>query len=92
AAAPKPTLESLEGAKQLPAGALAAFKGFASSAGMAVPADADEARLTRTLLVALANAIAGDKGLYRMRALLDPEVEQAVGALGRATELLAARK
>ncbi len=88
----KPTLEALEAAKQLPAGALAAFRTFASQAGQTLPADADEARLTRNLLITLAGAVGNERGTYRMRALLDPEVEAALQALGRERELLAPKK
>ena len=91
AASPKLTMEGLEAAKALPAGALAAFKEFATKAGHTLPADADE-RLGRSVLATLASAVAGDKGFFRMRALLDPEVESAVQALARSAEILATKK
>lgn len=91
-AKPAPALDALETTKQLPAGALEAFKTFAAQAGQPVPADAEEARLSRNLLIRLAGAIGNERGAWRMRALLDPEVEAAVQALGRAKELLASKK
>ena len=91
-ATPKPTLEGLEATKQLPAGAATAFQVYATQARLSLPADVDEGRLSRNLLIALATAVGGDKGSYRMRALLDPEVDAAVQSLGRAAEILGARK
>ncbi len=91
AATPKVTTAALEASKALPTGALASFKEFASKAGHALPTDAD-APLPRTLLVSLAAAIGGDAALYRMRALLDPEVASTVAALERSAALLAPRK
>jgi carboxyl-terminal processing protease len=92
AATPKPVLATLEASRKLPDGARAAFATFAASAGQPLPADADAARLERALLVALGGALDGDRGAYRMRALVDPEVAGAVEALARAPQLLAKKK
>ncbi|HET7461498.1 MAG TPA: S41 family peptidase [Longimicrobium sp.] len=83
------TAEALSASPTLTAEALADFRAFAGRQGHTVPAGADaDARLTRTLLPAIAWTKWGDPGFYRMLAVLDPQVRQAVGAFDRAAQLL----
>ena len=91
AATPKLSTDALEAAKQPPAGAVAAFRAFATAAGQVIPADGDD-RLARNLAIALAYVVGSEKGAYRMRALLDPDVDAAVQALTRSAEILAVKK
>lgn len=73
--------------------AMVAFRALAAKAGRDVPPDsAAVARVRRNLLVAVAAAKWGDAGRYRVSARLDPEVQAAIAALGRAGEILAPKK
>jgi carboxyl-terminal processing protease len=81
--------DALAAAPVLPADALADFRAFAARQGRPVPAGADvDARLARELLPALAWTKWGDEGYYRMLAVLDPQVTQAVGAFPTAARVL----
>ena len=73
----------------LPAGALADFRAFAARQGLPVPAGADvDARLQRELVPGLAGTKWGAAGYYRLIAVLDPQVRQAVAQFPRAAEIL----
>ena len=73
----------------LAARAVADFRAFAGRQGHAPPAGADvDARLMRTLLPAVAWTKWGDPGFYRILAVQDPQVRQAVASFGRAGEIL----
>jgi len=75
------TADALAASPSLPGDALADFRAFAARQGRPVPAGAEvDARLTRELLPALAWTKWGDEGYYRMLAVLDPQVTQAVAA------------
>ena len=82
------TAEELAARPALPDAALAAFRAFARSRGVAVPTDpaADE-RLQRLLVATVAAARWGEAGYYRVVAAFDPDVRAAVAALPRAAEL-----
>lgn len=83
------TMEELERAKALPAASIADFRAFAARQGVTIPPGAEvDASLERLLLLSLARVKFGDAGYYRMSALLDPEVAEAVGAFARAETIL----
>ncbi|HEX8244074.1 MAG TPA: S41 family peptidase, partial [Longimicrobium sp.] len=74
----------------LPAGALADFRAFAARQGLPVPEGADaDARLQRALVPDLAGTKWGAPGYYRLIAVLDPQVRQAVAQFPRAAQILA---
>ncbi|MFL5540297.1 MAG: S41 family peptidase, partial [Longimicrobiaceae bacterium] len=86
------TAEALSANPVLPAGALADFRAFASRQGLPAPDGADaDARLQRTLLGALAWTKWGPEGYYRVVAVLDPQVREAVAQFARAGQLLGAQ-
>jgi carboxyl-terminal processing protease len=83
------TVESLSAAPVLPAGALADFRAFAARQGLPAPDGADaDARLQRELVSALAATKWGPAGYYRVEAVLDPQVREAVAQFARAGEIL----
>jgi carboxyl-terminal processing protease len=83
------TVEALSANPVLPAGALADFRAFAARQGLPAPDGAEaDARLTRELLLELAGTKWGPPGYYRLAAVLDPQVRQAVAQFPRADELL----
>ncbi|HEU4454910.1 MAG TPA: S41 family peptidase [Longimicrobium sp.] len=83
------TPEALAAAPTLPAGALAEFRAFAQRAGHSVPAGADtDARLQRELLGDLAFAKWGEEGYYRVSAVLDTQVTDAVRHFETAARVL----
>ena len=85
------TVESLSASPVLPAGALADFRAFAARQGLPAPDGADvDARLQRELVTALAGTKWGPAGYYRVEAVLDPQVKEAVAQFARAGELLRA--
>ena len=87
------TLDAFDAALPPFTEALVVFRDFAAKAGRELPADsASVARVRRNLLVAVAAAKWGDAGRYRVSARLDPEVQAAIAALGRASEILAPKK
>jgi carboxyl-terminal processing protease len=84
------TVESLAATPVLPAGALADFRAFAQRNGLSVPAGAEaDARLQRELVPDLAGTKWGAAGYYRLVAVLDPQVRQAVELFPRAAQILA---
>jgi len=85
------TVESLSAAPVLPPGALADFRAFAARQGLPAPDGAEaDARLQRELVAALAATKWGPAGYYRVEAVLDPQVKEAVAQFSRAGELLRA--
>ncbi len=83
------TMEAFAASPVLPAGALADFRAFAQRQGLPVPDGADaDARLQRSLAAALAGTKWGAPGYYRVRAVLDPQVRQAVAQFPRAAQIL----
>ena len=71
------------------AGALASFREFATRQGAEIPAGADaDALLNREIVLMVASAKWGDAGRYRVAATLDRDVKAAVGAFGKAGEIL----
>ncbi|MFL5383243.1 MAG: S41 family peptidase [Longimicrobiaceae bacterium] len=86
------TVESLSANPVLPAGALADFRAFAARQGLPVPDGAEvDARLQRVLVRALAGTKWGPEGYYRVAAVLDPQVREAVAQFARAGQLLGAQ-
>lgn len=74
---------------RLPDGALADFRAFAAGQGVEVPAGADaDARLQRELVRGVAFARWGAEGMYRVDAVLDPDVAAAAREFDRAAEIL----
>lgn len=80
------TVEALAASPRLPADALADFRAMAAAQGIVVPADEDD-RLQRALLGAVAYARFGDAGLFRIAAVLDPQVAQAMRAFQQAIQM-----
>ncbi|HYH80068.1 MAG TPA: S41 family peptidase [Longimicrobium sp.] len=86
------TVEALYASAGAAAAAVADFRAFAARQGHVLPAGAEvDARLARELLPAVAWTKWGDEGYYRMLAVLDPQVTQAVGTFGRAAQILQGR-
>ncbi len=81
------TLDSFVAAGPLSASTLNDFRSFASRQGVEVPANVD-ATLQRSLRSAIAYAKWGPEGAYRVDAMLDDEVRQAVSAFEQASRLL----
>ena len=81
------TLDSFVTAGPLPPATLSDFRGFASKQGVDVPAGVDAA-LQRSLRTAIAYAKWGAEGAYRVDAMLDDEVRQAVTSFEQASRLL----
>jgi carboxyl-terminal processing protease len=81
------TLDAFAAATELPAAALADFRAYASKQGVEVPTDAD-ATLQRELRRGVAYAKWGIEGVYRIDALLDGAVRQAIAGFGDAARLL----
>lgn len=72
----------------LPASAVADFRVFASTDGVAVPADTEsDSLLQRVLARSVAYERWGDAGFYRVRAVTDPEVTAACAAFDRAAAI-----
>ncbi|HET7229130.1 MAG TPA: S41 family peptidase [Longimicrobium sp.] len=83
------TVEALSATPSLATDAVADFRAFATRQGHAPPAGAEiDARLTRTLLPAIAWTKWGDPGYYRTIAVMDPQVRQAAGTFDRAAQML----
>jgi carboxyl-terminal processing protease len=83
------TVEALYASPDAASAAVADFRAFAGRQGHAVPAGAEvDARLARTVLPAIAWTKWGDPGYYRMLAVQDPQVQQAVGSFSRAAQIL----
>lgn len=80
------TADALAASPLLPAEAIAEFRSLAASRGVSIPEGVDTA-LQRMLVGAVAFARFGDAGFYRVDAVLDPVVERAALAFGRAAEL-----
>jgi carboxyl-terminal processing protease len=84
------TVEAFAASPQLPAGALADFRAFAQRNGQTIPDGADtDARLQRELVLDLAGTKWGAAGYYRVAAVLDPQVRQAVTQFPGAAQILA---
>jgi hypothetical protein len=74
----------------LPPAAVAEFRAFATQQGVSIPVDSEtDAELQRVLVRAAARAKFGDRGYYRVAALVDPLVRQAAQQFGRASAILA---
>jgi carboxyl-terminal processing protease len=83
------SLDAAAASPALPPAALASFRAFASARGATVPEGGEaDARLGRELLLAAAWAKWGSAGYYRLAAVLDPQVKEAVAQFGRAAEIL----
>jgi carboxyl-terminal processing protease len=83
------TLDQLAAHPAMAPGALADFRKFAAEQKVTIPdgADADR-RLTTTLLERVAFAKWGSAGLYRLEAVLDPEITAGVQAFDKAAAIL----
>lgn len=86
------TPEALAADPTLPGDALSLFRDFAEQQGVRIPATAEaDIQLRNSLVLWLAGMKWGPRGLYRLAAVLDPEVEAAAREFGRAAEVLLAR-
>jgi carboxyl-terminal processing protease len=82
------SLESFARNPVLPADALTSFRAFAAEQNVAVPTDpGSEEMLRRAIARWAADTKWGDAGLYRLTAVLDPEVKSAVEAFAQAEKL-----
>lgn len=81
------TLDAFVAAGPLPAAALTDFRTFAAKQGVEVPAAADEL-LQRSLRRGIAYAKWGTEGAYRVEAMQDAAIRQAVAGFGEAGRLL----
>ena len=81
------SVDALAKALTLDAAAIADFRAYATSNGVTIPADADEA-LGRALVRSIAYVRFGDAGYYRLVALTDPAVRAASNAFDKAAALL----
>ena len=86
-----PSLDALAANPTLPAATLADFRRFATSQSVTIPdgADADR-RLTTALLEQIAFAKWNTAGVYRIEAVLDPEVKAGAAAFDKAAAILVA--
>ena len=84
-----PSLDALAANPVPAAGAVAAFRQYATAEGVEVPTDSTaDAMLGREIVRMVAEAKWGDAGYYRILAALDPGVTSAVAAFGKAGEIL----
>jgi hypothetical protein len=84
-----PSLDALAAAPVAAPGAVADLRRFISEQGITVPADADaDRRLERLIVRYVAYAKWGDAGVYRITAVLDPDVHAAAAAFARAAAML----
>jgi carboxyl-terminal processing protease len=88
-AAAYPSVDALAAAPAAAPGAVADFRRFAAAAGVTIPdgPDADR-RLDRLVVLSVARAKWGDEGVYRIAAIMDQQVKDAVAAFGKAEEIL----
>jgi carboxyl-terminal processing protease len=85
-----PSIDVLARDPVLPAAALAEFRSLAARKNVVIPADVD-AELQRALVGAVAVARFGDAGYYRVVAVTDPQVKEAIAALDRASGMVKAK-
>ena len=86
------TVDALAASPTLPPDALANFRANAAKSGVTVPEDsASSAMLSRTLVRVIAFAKFGTAGYYRLVALTDREVDEAIGAFDKAEGILGGR-
>jgi carboxyl-terminal processing protease len=84
-----PSLDALAASPAVPPSAVTAFDAFAAAHGDTIPDDATARRRTTTLLtLALADAIWGSAGYFRIAAMIDPTVAAAITGFDRAASLL----
>jgi carboxyl-terminal processing protease len=84
-AASLPSVDALAAAPRLPAAALTEFRAYAARAGVEIPKDsASDDWLQRALVGEVAFVKFGDAGFYRMVALTDGAVSEAVREMERA--------
>lgn len=85
------SLDALLASPKLPAGALASFRAFASAQSASIPdGAAADVLLEQRLLLRIAETKWGAEGLYRLTALLDPEIAAARAAFAQAERILPA--
>jgi carboxyl-terminal processing protease len=83
------SLDAMAKSPLLPPAAIEQFRAFASRDSLEIPSGPDtDSLLQRTLVRGYARIKWGDQGYYRLAAVLDPEVAQAVTAFDRAQLLL----
>ncbi|HUF25669.1 MAG TPA: S41 family peptidase [Gemmatimonadaceae bacterium] len=84
-------LDQLAAAPALAPGALDGFRTFARREGASVPDGPEaDALLERRLLLRVALTKWGPEGYYRLAAVLDPEVVEAIAAFAEASRILSA--
>jgi carboxyl-terminal processing protease len=88
-----PSADALAANPVLAGAALAEFRKFAREQGVVIPdgPEADE-RLTRLLVPEVAEAKWGQRGLYRVAAVLDPDVKFGATVFDKAAAILASAK
>ena len=87
------TADALAARPVLAGTGLADFRKLAADQGVAIPEGAEaDRRLQYLLLPLVADAKWGPEGLYKVVALLDPEVQLGIGAFSKAVDILAASR
>jgi carboxyl-terminal processing protease len=81
------SLESFAAAGKLPPAALADFRTYAARQGVVIPTDADE-QLQTMLATSVAEARWGSEGTYRVEALHDAAIRDAIASFARAGQFL----
>ena len=81
------SLEAFAAAGTLPTAALADFRAYAARQGVVIPPDAD-AQLQQLLAGSVAEAKWGAEGAYRVEALHDTSVRDAIASFARAGQIL----
>jgi len=83
------TVDALAASPTLAPDALAGFKTYAAKSGIVIPDDAaSTTTLSHALVVSIAFTKFGAAGYYRLVALTDPEIDAAVAAFDKASDLL----
>jgi carboxyl-terminal processing protease len=81
------SLESFAATGKLPPAALADFRTYAARQGVVIPADGDD-QLQGMLVTSVAEARWGSEGAYRVAALHDTAVREAIASFANANQLL----
>lgn len=85
-----PSIDALAASPTLPPNAVASFRAYAESSHVPIPADtASASMLSKALILQIAFAKFGETGYYRLVALTDPAVDEAIRAFDQANALLA---
>ena len=88
-AAAYPSLDALAAKPEPASGAVEDFRKFATQQGVAIPTGEEADRLLkRRIVLGVADAKFGNEGLYRVMAVLDPEIKAGIAAFDKAEVVL----